>query len=138
MGAVRGDASEVGRTLLHLHMTCAVAGRGLPEVGVHENQEVPPFTDPVEEVGRLLGRSGRPECKIYLDRLDYPMPLCYISEAPKPSATEQRTCPLQHLNGNILARYRILGKRSEAFLRYADTTRFKGDLYYIQTLATAI
>jgi hypothetical protein len=52
------------------------------EVGVHQNQETPPFNDLVEEVGRLLGRYARPECRTYLDQLDYSLPFWYIGEAP--------------------------------------------------------
>ena len=38
----------------------------------------------------------------------------------------------------MLAQYWVLGKRGEAFRRYVDTTRFKGDLYYIRNLAALI
>lgn len=108
------------------------------ELGVHQNQEIPPFNDLTEEVGRLLGKYTRAECKIYLDHLDYSLPLWYISEAPKQQATEHRTSPLQNYNGNVPAQYWILGKRHEAFTRYIDTTRFIGDLYYIQNPAAGI
>ncbi len=73
-----------------------------------------------------------------LDHLDYSLPSWYISEAPKEQATEQRTTPLQYYNGNVLAQYWILGKREADFTRYIDTTRFLGDLYYIQNLAAGI
>jgi hypothetical protein len=138
LGLVRGAEADDNRTLLHIDTRCALVGRGPLELVVHQNQEIPPFIDLVEEVGRLLGKYARPECKIYLDHLDYSMPLWYCSEAPKQSATEQRTCPLQHLNGNVLAQYWILDKRGPAFRQYVDTTRFVGDLYYIQNLAAAI
>lgn len=137
-GLVRGDPKDDNRTLLHIDTTCAVIGRGPLEVGVHQNQEIPPFNDLTEEVGRWLGKYARTECKIYLDHLDYSLPLWYISEAPKQQATEHRTSPLQNYNGNTLAQYWILGKRRQAFTHYIDTTRFVGDLYYIQNLAAAI
>jgi hypothetical protein len=40
--------------------------------------------------------------------------------------------------GNVLAQSWILGKRGAGYLRYVDTTRFTGDLYYVQNLATAL
>jgi hypothetical protein len=137
-GCVRGRAEDDNRALLHVDPTCAVVGRGPLEMGVHQNQELPPFYDLTEEVGRLLGRCARRECEVYLDHLDRSVPLWYVSEAPKQGATEQRTCPLQHHSGNVLAQYWVLGKRGEAFTRYLDTTRFLGDLYYIRNLAAAI
>lgn len=137
-GLVRGDPKDDNRTLLHIDTTCAVIGRGPMEVGVHQNQELPPFNDLTEEVGRLLGKYARDECKTYLDHLDYSLPLWYISEAPKQQATEHRTSPLQNYNGNVLAQYWILGKDGGDFARYIDTTRFIGDLYYIRNLAAAI
>ena len=137
-GLVRGEAKNDNRTLLHIDTGCAVVGRGPIELGVHQNQEIPPFNDLVEEVGLLLGRYARAECKIYLDHLDYSLPFWYVSEAPKQQATEHRTTPLQYYNGNVLAQYWILGKRREDFTRYVDVTRFLGDLYYIQNLAAGI
>ena len=86
----------------------------------------------------FLGDYAQDECRIYLDYLDYAVPYWYLSEGPKQSATEHRTCPLQHLNGNVLAQYWVLGKQGVEFARYVDTTRFKGDLYYIQNLVAAI
>lgn len=137
-GLVRGAAGDDNRALLHIDPTCAVVGRGALETGVHQNQELPPFCDLTEEVGRLLGTCARAECKTYLDHLDRSLPLWYISEAPKQQATEHRTSPLQHYSGNVLAQYWVLGKTGEAFTRYVDTTRFLGDLYYIRNLAAAI
>jgi len=137
-GLIRGDAKDDNRTLLHIDTACAVIGRGPLEVGVHQNQEIPPFYDLTEEVGRLLGKYAAAECRIYLDHLDHSLPLWYIGEAPKQQATEHRTSPLQNYNGNVLAQYWILGKRRDAFTRYVDTTRFLGDLYHIQNLAAAI
>lgn len=137
-GLVRGEACDDNRTLLHIDAGCAVVGRGPLEVGVHQNQEIPPFNDLVEEVGRLLGRYARPECRTYLDQLDYSLPLWYLSEAPKQQATEHRTTPLQYYNGNVLAQYWILGRRRDDFARYLDTTRFLGDLYYLQNLAACL
>jgi hypothetical protein len=137
-GLVRGNPKDDNRTVLHIDTACTVIGRGPLEVGVHQNQEIPPFNDLTEEVGYWLGKYARNECKIYLDHLDYSLPLWYISEAPKQQATEHRTSPLQNYNGNTLAQYWILGKRRQAFTHYIDTTRFIGDLYYIQNLAAAI
>jgi hypothetical protein len=137
-GLVRGRADSDNRTVLHIDTGCAVVGRGPMEVGVHQNQETPPFNDLVEEVGCLLGRYARSQCRIYLDQLDYSLPFWYISEAPKEQATEQRTTPLQYYSGNVLAQYWILGKRRSDFSHYLDTTRFLGDLYYIENLAAGI
>jgi len=138
MGLVRGKAVDDWRTLLHIDATCVIVGWGGIAAGVHQDQELPPFIDLVEEVGRLLGDYARPECRIYLGHLDAAIPFWYLSEAPKQGATEHRTCPLQHLSGNVLAQYWILGKRGKAFTRYIDTTRFTGDLYTIHNLTTAI
>ena len=137
-GLLRGQADRDNRALLHIDTGCTVIGRGPMEVGVHQNQETPPFNDLVEEVGRLLGAYARAECKVYLDHLDYSLPFWYISEAPKEQATEHRTTPLQYYSGNVLAQYWILGKRQDDFTRYIDTNRFLGDLYYIQNLAAGI
>lgn len=137
-GLVRGKLEDDNRALLHVDTGSVVIGRGPIETGVHQNQEIPPFNDLVEEVGRLLGRYAASQCRVYLDHLDYSLPLWYISEAPKQQATEHRTSPLQCYNGNVLAQYWILGKRREDFTRYIDVTRFVGDLYYIQNLAAGI
>jgi len=137
IGTGNGTAED-WRTLLHIDTTCAIVGWGPMGSGVHEEQEFPPFIDLVEEVGRLLEDYAQDECRIYLDYLDYAVPYWYLSEGPKQSATEHRTCPLQHLNGNVLAQYWVLGKQGVEFTRYVDTTRFKGDLYYIQNLVAAI
>ena len=138
MGNVRSAEEDDWRTLLHIDTTCAVVGCGPMGSGVHEEQEFPPFIDLVEEVGHLLEDYAQDECSTYLDYLDYAVPYWYLSEGPKQSATEHRTCPLQHLNGNVLAQYWVLGKQGVEFARYLDTTRFKGDLYYIQNLVAAI
>jgi len=137
-GLVDGEAKEDWRTLVHIDRRCALTLRGHLAAVVREDQETPPFIGLVPEVGRLLGRHARAECAIYLDHLDRSMSLWYLSEAPKQSASEQRLCPLQHKSGNVLAQYWVLGKRGEAFGRYVDTTRFKGDLYYIRNLAALI
>jgi len=108
------------------------------EVGVHQNQEIPPFNDLVEEVGRLLGTYAKEECRTYLDHLDCSLPFWYISEAPKGQATEHRTTPLQYYSGNVLAHCWILDKRRDDFARYIDSTRFLGDLYYLQNLAACL
>ena len=101
-------------------------------MGVHSNQELPPFYDLTPEVGQWLGTHAAKECKRYLDHLDRSVPLWYLSEAPKQTATEQRTCPLQYLSGNVLAQYWVLGKTGDVMARYVDTTRFVGDFYYIR------
>lgn len=137
-GLVRGKFEDDNRALLHVDTGSVIVGRGPIETGVHQNQEIPPFNDLIEEVGRLLGRYAASECRVYLDHLDYSLPFWYISEAPKQQATEHRTSPLQNHNGNVLAQYWILGKRREDFTRYIDVTRFVGDLYYIQNLAAGI
>jgi len=108
------------------------------DAGTGKEKFIPPFIDLVQPVGRWLRLTGRDGCAIYLDQLDRSMPLWYLSEAVKQSATEQRLSPLQHYNGNVLAQYWVLGKRKGDFLRYVDTTRFKGDLYYVQNLAAAL
>jgi hypothetical protein len=73
-----------------------------------------------------------------LDHLDRSMPLFFVSEAVKQSATEQHLSPLQHLNGNVLAQYWVLDKTGPAFARYVDTTRMLGDLYYIQNVSALL
>ncbi len=138
MGLVRGDEKKDWRTLVHIDRNAAIVLRGSIFSVVREDQEVPPFIDLVEEVGRLLGRYAREECRTYLDNLDRSMALWWISEAPKQSASEQHLCPLQHKSGNVLAQYWILGKTCRKFSLYVDTTRFNGDLYYIHNLAALI
>ena len=138
LGLVRGDEKQDWRTLVHIDRETAIVLRGSVFSVVREDQEIPPFIDLVEEVGRLLGKHAREECRMYLDNLDESMPLWWISEAPKQSASEQRLCPLQHKSGNVLAQHWILGKTRENFRRYVDTTRFKGDFYYIENLAALI
>lgn len=138
MGLVRGDEKDDWRTLVHIDREASIVLRGSVFSVVRADQEIPPFVDVVEEVGRFLGRHAREECRIYLDNLDESMPLWWVSESPKQSASEQRLCPLQHKSGNVLAQYWILGKREGNFRRYVDTTRFKGDFYYIENLAALI
>lgn len=138
MGLMRGNEKDDWRTLVHVDRNCAIVLRGSVYAVVREDQEVPPFIDLVEEVGRMLGRHAREECRTYLNNLDESMPLWWISEAPKQSASEQRLCPLQHKSGNVLAQYWILGKTREEFRHYVDTTRFKGDFFYIHNLAALI
>jgi hypothetical protein len=138
MGLVRGDEKKDWRTLVHIDRNGAIVLRGSIVSVVREDQEVPPFIDLVEEVGLMLGRHAREECRIYLNNLDESMSLWWISEAPKQSASEQRLCPLQHKSGNVLAQYWILRKKQEEFRRYVDTTRFKGDFFYIQNMAALI
>ena len=66
-GLVRGKLENDNRTLLHIDTGSAVIGRGPIETGVHQNQEIPPFNDLVEEVGLLLGRYSRSECKVFVN-----------------------------------------------------------------------
>jgi len=134
-GVLRGPAEKDDRCLLHIEPACVIVGRGALGRASFADQEFPPFVDIVEEVGLLLRDHAAKPCRQYLDHLDRLAPLWYLSEAPKQSATEQRTCPLYHLNGNVLAQYWILGKTGETLERYVDTTRFTGDLFYIQNLS---
>jgi len=138
MGLVDGPPQRDWRTLVHVDRTCVLTYRGHISTVVREDQEIPPFIGLVEEVGLLLGAHARQECGYYLDNLDRSMSLWYLSEAPKQSGSEHRLCPLQHKSGNVLAQYWVLGRCGEAFRRYVDVTRFKGDLYYIQNLAALI
>ena len=138
MGLARGKAEEDYRAVSHIDETCTVIRWGPITTVTHEDQEFPPFIDLVPEVGRLLAAHARAECAAYLSYLDYAVPYWYLSEAPKQSATEHRTCPLWHQSGNVAAQAWVLGKKGEEFRRYVDATRFKGDLFYIQNLATAI
>jgi hypothetical protein len=138
MGLVRGEAKDDWRTLLHIDETCTIVGWGPLMAGVFQDQELPPFIDLVEEVGLLLGAHAQPACRVYLDTLDYAIPFWYLSEGPKLQATEHRTLPLQHYNGNVLAQFWVLGKKGDAFRRYVDVSRFRGDLYYIQNLVAGI
>ena len=137
-GLVRGDAKDDDRCVAHIDERNVVIARGSISEVVSEDQEIPPFIDLVEPVGRIIGDRAQAGSETYLNQLDRSMPMWYISEAPKQSATEQRISPLQHLNGNVLAQYWVLGKKGKAFERYVDTTRFKGDLYFIQNISAAI
>jgi hypothetical protein len=137
-GLVCGKAEEDYRAVSHIDDTCTIVRWGPLTTVVHEDQEFPPLIDLVPEVGRLLAAHARAECAAYLGYLDYAVPYWYLSEAPKQSATEHRTCPLWHQSGNVAAHAWVLGKKGDEFRRYVDATRFKGDLFYIQNLATAI
>jgi hypothetical protein len=137
MGLARGPLTEEGRHLCHIDRSCALLQWSTP-YGRAVDQEFAPFIDLVGEVGALLRTHAQPGCRIYLDYLDYAVPFWFLVEAPKQSACEQRVCPFQHYNGNVLAQYWILGKRGEAFRNYVDTTRFTGDLFYIQNLAALL
>ena len=89
---------------------------------------------------RFAAGEGR-QCDSYFQAdayLDDAMPYWYLSEAPKQSATEHRLCPLWQQSGNVAAQSWILGKRGEAFRRCLDATRFRGDLFAIHNLVTAI
>jgi hypothetical protein len=138
MGLVRGKAEEDYRAISHIDETCTIVRWGPITTVTMEDQEFPPFIDLVPEVGRLLAAHAQAECAAYLGYLDYAVPYWYLSEAPKQSATEHRTCPLWHQSGNVTAQAWVLGKKGEDFRRYVDATRFKGDLFYIQNLAAAI
>ena len=138
MGLVRGETAEDYRAVSHIDETCTIVRWGPITTVTHEDQEFPPFIDLTPEVGRLLAAHARAECAAYLDYLDHGVPYWYLSEAPKQSATEHRTCPLWHQSGNVAAEAWVLGKKGDEFRRYVDTTRFKGDLFYIQNLVTAI
>jgi hypothetical protein len=138
MGLVRGKAEEDYRAVSHIDDTCTIVRWGPITTVTHEDQEFPPFIDLVPEVGRLLAAHAQAECAAYLGYLDYAVPYWYLSEAPKQSATEHRTCPLWHQSGNVTAQAWVLDKKGEDFRRYVDATRFKGDLFYIQNLAAAI
>lgn len=137
-GLVLGPTSEDWRTLVHIDRRCAIVLRGDIKPVVVEDQELPPFLDLTPEVGRLLQQNASEACRVYLQHLDRALPLWYLSEAPKQSASEQRLCPLLHKSGNVLAQYWILGKRGDEFRRYVDTTRFIGDLDYIQNVSALI
>jgi len=137
-GLARGKAEDDYRAVSHIDETCTIVRWGPITSVTHEDQEFPPFIDLVPEVGRLLAAHARAECGAYLGYLDSSVPYWYLSEAPKQSATEHRTCPLWHQSGNVPAQAWVLGKKGEEFRRYVDATRFKGDLFYIQNLVTAI
>ena len=137
-GLVRGPVETDDRAVSHIDAAKIVIARGPVDEVVNQDQEIPPFIDLVEPLGRLLGLCASEECAIYLDQLDKSMPLFFVSEAVKQSATEQHLSPLQHLNGNVLAQYWVLGKTGSAFARYVDTTRWRGDLYHIQNVAALL
>ncbi|MBC8870996.1 MAG: hypothetical protein H8E44_16345 [Planctomycetes bacterium] len=138
MGLVRGNPEGDYRAVSHVDERCTVVRWGPLTTGVAEDQEFPPFIDLVPEVGRLLADYARPQCEVYLNYLDHAAPYWYLSEAPKQSATEHHLCPLWHQSGNVPAHAWILGKRGKEFSRYVDATRFRGDLFTIQNLVTAI
>jgi hypothetical protein len=137
-GLVRGPVETDDRAVSHIDAAKIVIARGPVGEVVNQDQEIPPFIDLVEPLGRLLGQCASDECGIYLDHLDTSMPLFFVSEAVKQSATEQHISPLQHLNGNVLAQYWVLDKTGPAFARYVDTTRLLGDLYYIQNVSALL
>jgi|GEM_PF-2274935 len=138
MGLVRGRAEDDPRCIAHIDPACTVVRWGPVGTVTMQDQEFPPFIDLVPEVGRLLGDFARPECAMYLAHLDEAFPYWYLSEGPKQTATEHRTCPLWHISGNVAAQAYVLGGKGEAVRRYVDATRFKGDLFYIQNLVAAI
>jgi len=138
MGLVRGKPEDDYRAVAHVDEHCTIVRWGPLTTVVAEDQEFPPFIDLVPEVGRLLADYARPQCAVYLNYLDYAAPYWYLSEAPKQSATEHHLCPLWHQSGNVPAQAWILGKAGKEFYRYVDATRFRGDLFTIQNLVTAI
>jgi len=138
MGLARGKAEDDYRAVSHIDDTCTIVRWGPITTITHEDQEFPPFIDLVPEVGRLLAAHARAECATYLGYLDNSVPYWYLSEAPKQSATEHRTCPLWHQSGNVAAQAWVRGMKGDEFRRYVDATRFKGDLFYIQNLVAAI
>jgi len=137
-GLVRGEADDDWRAVSHIDEYAAIVRWGALGAIVRQDQEFPPFIDLTEPVGRLLADYAQPECRVYVGHLDRAVPFWYLSEAPKQGATEHRTCPLIHLSGNVLAQHWILGRCGESFCRYVDTSRFVGDLYYVQNLSTLI
>jgi hypothetical protein len=137
-GLVRGQAEGDWRAVSHIDEYAAIVRWGALGAIVTQDQEFPPFIDLTEPVGRMLADYVQPESRQYLSHLDRAVPFWYLSEAPKQGATEHRTCPLVHLNGNVLAQHWILGRRGESFRRYVDTSRFVGDLYYLQNLIALI
>ena len=138
MGSVRGKPEDDYRAVSHVDERCTIVRWGPLTTGVAEDQEFPPFIDLVPEVGRLLADYARPPCAVYLEYLDHAAPYWYLSEAPKQSATEHHLCPLWHQSGNVPAQAWILGKRGKEFGRYVDVTRFRGDLFAMENLVTAI
>ena len=138
MGLVHGKPEDDYRAVAHVDEQCTIVRWGPLTTVVAEDQEFPPFIDLVPEVGRLLGDYARRQCAVYLNYLDHAAPYWYLSEAPKQSATEHHLCPLWHQSGNVPAQAWILGKTGNDFTRYVDVTRFRGDLFAIQNLVTAI
>lgn len=138
MGLVRGNAQDDWRAISHVDERCIIVRWGPITMGVMEDQEFPPFIDLTPEVGRLLADYARPQCAAYLRCLDDAAPFWFLSEALKQSATDHRLCPLWHQSGNVPAQAWILGKRGREFSIYVDVTRFRGDLFAIQNLVTAI
>jgi len=137
-GLVRGQAADDWRAVSHIDEYAAIVRWGALGAIVTQDQEFPPFIDLTEPVGRLLADYAQPECRQYLGHLDRAVPFWYLSEAPKQGATEHRTCPLVHASGNVLAQHWVLGRSGESFRRYVDTSRFTGDLYYLQNLAALV
>jgi hypothetical protein len=138
MGVVRGKPEDDYRAVSHVDEHCTIVRWGPLTTVVAEDQEFPSFIDLVPEVGRLLADYARSHCAVYLNYLDHGAPYWYLSEAPKQSATEHHLCPLWHQSGNVAAQAWILGKRGKEFSRYVDATRFRGDLFAIENLVTAI
>jgi len=138
MGVVRGRPADDYRAVSHIDERCTMVRWGPVTPGVSEDQEFPPFIDLVPEVGCLLADYAQRQCSVYMNYLDYAAPYWYLSEAPKQSATEHHLCPLWHQSGNVPAQAWIVGKRGTEFSRYVDATRFRGDLFAIQNLVTAI
>lgn len=137
-GLVRGKPEDDWRAVAHIDEVGTIVRWGAMGAVTAQDQELPVFIDLTEPVGRLLADYAQAECRQYLGHLDRAIPFWYLSEAPKQGAIEHRTCPLVHVNGNVLAQYWILERTGEDFRRYVDTSRFLGDLYYLQNLAALI
>lgn len=137
-GLVRGAPEDDWRAVAHIDEFGTIVRWGAMGAVTAQDQELPVFIDLTEPVGRLLGDYAQAECRQYLRHLDAAIPFWYLSEAPKQGAIEHRTSPLLHLSGNVLAQYWILQRKGDEFRRYVDTSRFLGDLYYLQNLAALI
>lgn len=137
-GGVQGEYKDDWRCVVHIEPKCAILARGNFDFRIRSDQEIPKFYNLTPEVATLLADYAKEDSVRYLDQLDHSTPWYWISEADKQAATEHRLTPLHWKGGAVLAQYWIAGKQGDAFLRYVDTTRFKGDYYYIQNLAALI
>lgn len=138
MGLMKGDPKKDWRCVSHIDTNCVVIVRGNFDMRIRSDQEIPKFYNLTPETARFLADYGKADSQRYLDMLDYSAPYFWMSEAVKQGATEHRQSPLNWKHEAVLAEYWILGKKGEKFRKYIDTTRFKGDYYYIQNLAALI